>query len=181
MILSFKKLKFITQKGGTMKKYVLIILTLFLFSGCFSTQRYTYTPAINPDNLYTDYTYNNLNVSEQLITHFKKWQGVKYKYGGNSKNGVDCSYFVQDSLKNIQVSVPRTTYYQAKLGQMVSRTQLQTGDLVFFKTSSKDRHVGIYLNKGHFMHVSTSKGVIISRMDNPYWNRHYWKSKRILQ
>jgi cell wall-associated NlpC family hydrolase len=97
------------------------------------------------------------------------------------KKGIDCSYFVQDALKTIKVNIPRTTYYQSKSGYKIPKTQLQTGDLVFFKTTYKDRHVGIYLNKGHFMHVSTSKGVIISRMDNPYWTSHYWTSRRILE
>lgn len=161
------------------KHYALLIPFIFIFSGCLFTQNQTYYKALQPQQLYTHFKYNNINVSQALIQHFEKWKGVPYQYAGNSYKGVDCSFFVQDALrKSINVKIPRTTLYQSKSGIEVD--DFQTGDLVFFKTNFKDRHVGIYLSRGHFMHVSTSKGVIISRLDNPYWQSHYWKTKRVI-
>ena len=161
-------------------KYVLPILFIFIFTGCISTKTLTYQKALKTDQLITSDEYNDINISRALIKHFKEWRGVKYKYAGNSKKGVDCSYFVQDALKSsINFNVPRTTLYQSKMGYEVN--DLKTGDLVFFNTGYKVRHVGIYLNKGHFVHVSTSKGVIISRLDNPYWKSHYWKTQRVIK
>jgi cell wall-associated NlpC family hydrolase len=54
------------------------------------------------------------------------------------------------------------------------------GDLVFFKTGLAKRHVGIYIGKGQFIHASTSRGVTRSRLNSPYWSKHYWKSVRVL-
>ncbi len=160
-----------------------LILLALLFTGCFSTNNSTYTKkSININTLYTQDTYNNINISQALLDHFKEWEGTPYKYAGNTKKGVDCSYFVQNAyIQSLNIKLPRTTKYQSKQGQEVNKHRLKTGDLVFFITGHKKRHVGIYLNNGHFMHASTSKGVIISRLDNPYWSKHYWKTQRIIK
>lgn len=163
-------------------KISILLLSVILFTGCLSTKNSSYTKKpININTLYTNTTYNNINISQALIEHFQEWKGTPYKYGGNSKSGVDCSFFVQNALKDsLNVTIPRTTKYQAKTGFTINKSSLKTGDLVFFLTGRQKRHVGIYLKNGHFMHASTSKGVIISRLNNPYWNRHYWKSVRIM-
>ncbi len=74
--------------------------------------------------------------------------------------------------------MPRSTELMAKMGKKIDRKQLRAGDLVFFKTSYKVRHVGIYIEKGQFLHASSSKGVMISRLDNVYWADKYWQSRR---
>ncbi len=164
-------------------KLTLVLLFSLLFTGCFSTTNSTYTKKqININSLYTQDTYNNINISKALINHFKSWEGTPYKYAGNSKQGVDCSYFVQNTLKEtLNIKIPRTTKYQSKTGLQINKHNLKTGDLIFFLTGKQKRHVGIYLNDGHFMHASTSKGVIISRLDNPYWSKHYWKTQRVIK
>ncbi len=65
------------------------------------------------------------------------------------------------------------------MGTEITRQQLQAGDLVFFNTSRKVRHVGIYIEGGKFLHASTSKGVMISNIENIYWEEVYWKAVRI--
>jgi cell wall-associated NlpC family hydrolase len=111
---------------------------------------------------------------------YNTWQGTPYKYGGTNKNGIDCSAFVQAIyLEAGNQYLPRTTYEQSKLGVEIKLGQAQSGDLVFFKTGRKDRHVGIYLSDNKFMHASTSKGVIISRLNNPYWASVFWQVRRI--
>ena len=75
--------------------------------------------------------------------------------------------------------MPRSTEYQSKTGQAIKQEQLRAGDLVFFKTGIFTRHVGMYIDKGNFLHVSTSKGVMISNLEDPYWSDTYWKANRV--
>ncbi|MCE2570223.1 NlpC/P60 family protein [Motilimonas eburnea] len=115
-----------------------------------------------------------------LLDHYEQWQGVPYRLGGTSTNGVDCSAYVQRVYQDsFDAILPRTTTQQAKLGRQIKRSELTTGDLVFFRVSRRTQHVGVYLKDGQFLHASTSKGVIISRLDNPYWKKRYWMSRRI--
>ena len=119
-------------------------------------------------------------VKKHLLKQFSEWKGTKYKFGGLSKKGVDCSGFVYLTFQQqLGINIPRTTALQSNTGKNVSKKHLKTGDLVFFKTSTKVRHVGIYVGNGNFLHASTSKGVIISSLSNTYWASKYWKSKRI--
>lgn len=111
---------------------------------------------------------------------YNQWQGVPYQLGGSSKRGVDCSAFVQVAYRDVwQHPLPRTTSSQSRVGSEVAFKRAKYGDLVFFKTSRRTQHVGIYLGNQLFMHASTSKGVIISRLDNPYWASRFWQFRRI--
>ncbi|WP_434361686.1 NlpC/P60 family protein [Parasalinivibrio latis] len=111
--------------------------------------------------------------------YFAEWKGTPYLYGGNSKSGIDCSAFTQHAFEQLySLRLPRTTKAQAKAGKQVSLSEKQNGDLVFFKTGKKVYHVGVYVGDNHFMHASTSKGVILSRLDNPYWTRTFWQVRR---
>ncbi|MGA1933528.1 NlpC/P60 family protein [Arcobacter sp. YIC-464] len=122
-----------------------------------------------------------LQTNTQLKEFYQQWRGVRYKWGGNSKRGIDCSAFVQKAYKNsFNLKLPRTTKSQHKVGKYIEKTSLRLGDLVFFKTGWDSRHVGIYLDNGRFMHASTKKGVIISSLNNSYYKKHYWKAKRVL-
>jgi hypothetical protein len=67
------------------------------------------------------------------------------------------------------------------VGTEVRRSQLQPGDLVFFRPSRKDRHVGVYLSNGEFVHASASSGVTVSSLDDRYWKRTWWQARRVLQ
>ncbi|MFO6422252.1 NlpC/P60 family protein [Motilimonas sp. KMU-193] len=115
-----------------------------------------------------------------LLDHYEQWQGVPYRLGGTSTKGVDCSGYVQRVYQDsFDAILPRTTTQQAQLGRQIKRSELTTGDLVFFRISRRTQHVGVYLKDGQFLHASTSKGVIISQLDNPYWKKRYWMSRRI--
>ena len=115
-----------------------------------------------------------------LERYLKKWKSVKYRLGGSSRRGIDCSAFVQQAFKRqFNVLLPRNTYGQVKRGKTIPKNKLKTGDLVFFKTSSRVRHVGIYINNNKFIHASSSKGVTKSSLNNIYWSKKYWKAKRI--
>ncbi|QFI53982.1 NlpC/P60 family protein [Aeromonas simiae] len=111
---------------------------------------------------------------------YQQWRGVPYRMGGNSRAGLDCSAFTQLAYQQVfGLSLPRTTTSQANLGQPITRSQLRHGDLVFFKTGWNQYHVGVYTGAGEFIHASTSKGVIRSRLDNVYWRKHYWQARRM--
>ncbi|WP_076414183.1 NlpC/P60 family protein [Shewanella sp. UCD-KL12] len=118
------------------------------------------------------------SLEKKLLAYHSEWKGTPYRYGGMSKRGVDCSGFVLLAYKSILgKQLPRTTEKQKDIGHKVSKKNLKTGDLVFFKTGWSTRHVGIYLSDSRFMHASTSQGVMISRLDNSYWKSKYWLSR----
>ncbi|PJG84091.1 C40 family peptidase [Caviibacterium pharyngocola] len=111
-----------------------------------------------------------------------EWAGTPYVLGGQSRRGVDCSGFVQMTfMDRFGIRLPRTTAEQANHGQKVSKSDIQTGDLVFFKTGRGPNgyHVGIYVKNDQFLHASTKGGVIYSSMNSPYWQKAYWQTRRI--
>ncbi len=119
-------------------------------------------------------------VEMDLLGYYSDWEGTPYRLGGNSRNGIDCSAFVQNAYKSVfEMKVPRTTLGQAKLGTSVKKSDVLPGDLVLFKTSRSVRHVGVVVNGNKFMHVSEKRGVMISALDNVYWRKKYWKAVRV--
>lgn len=122
----------------------------------------------------------NAFISERLYQQYEEWRGTPYAWGGLSKRGVDCSGFVYLTLQHqFATSIPRTTAQQSQTGYAIDSDDLEAGDLVFFKTSSKARHVGIYIDNGRFLHASSSRGVMISRLNNVYWKEHFWHARRL--
>lgn len=116
----------------------------------------------------------------QLMAFYQQWKGTPYRLGGMTKSGVDCSALVMQGFDQLfGVQMPRTTDEQASVGSRVVFAGRKPGDLVFFKTGWRQRHVGIYVGDDRFLHASSSKGVIISSLSNPYWKKHYWKTTRI--
>ena len=119
----------------------------------------------------------------ELFTVAEKWLGVPYRYGGNTKKGCDCSGFVSQVYKAVYgKSLERNSAaIRDKNCSKIRRSQLRTGDLVFFKTGSsrKINHVGIYLKDDKFIHASSSKGVIVSSLEEKYYIRTYVCSGRV--
>ena len=116
-----------------------------------------------------------------LYEAVNSWLGVPYKYGGTDRNGIDCSAFVGTIVRQVyNVSLHRTANDMLQDVKLISRAQLREGDLVFFTNSKgKVSHVGIYLKEGLFAHSSTSNGVSVSRLDDTYWNKHFYKGGRL--
>lgn len=120
-------------------------------------------------------------VESKLRSAADEWEGVSQKWGGTTKQGVDCSGLVQSVYASrFNLSLPRTTDQQVRTGTRVSRSALRPGDLVFFRHSRKKYHVGIYLSEGEFLHTSTSQGVTVSPLDQSYWNERWWQGRRLL-
>ncbi len=124
--------------------------------------------------------HNAKQTLKKILAHYGQWEGVRYKLGGNSHKGIDCSAYMQRVFKDeFAISLPRSTGAQMKLGSRITKNDLHTGDLIFFKTSRHDRHVGVYIGEGQFVHASTRIGVTVSRLDNEYWRTHYELARRI--
>lgn len=111
-----------------------------------------------------------------------EWAGTPYILGGQSRRGVDCSGFVQKTFfDRFNIVLPRTTVDQAKYGKLVRKEDIQTGDLIFFKTGRGPNgyHVGIYVKEDKFLHASTKGGVIYSSMNSAFWTKTFWQVRRI--
>jgi len=117
-----------------------------------------------------------------LLQKIDEWWGTPYVLGGNSKNGVDCSYFTLDVMRDIyKVNLNRTAAEQYEQSVKIEWNNLKEGDLVFFKTDGRRRisHVGIYLANNKFAHASTSQGVTIGDLTDPYWQKRLYSLGRI--
>jgi excinuclease ABC subunit C len=116
--------------------------------------------------------------SEALLGAINLYIGTPYKYGGTGFTGVDCSGFVHDAFGQAGVQLPRTSREQFKVGQSVSRPEF--GDLVFFRMRGKEvDHVGISLGNKKFAHASSTQGVTISSLDDPYYKARFLGARRI--
>jgi cell wall-associated NlpC family hydrolase len=159
---------------------VLLITLLLLFSGCAPTRQVTerrYPVTAHRDAIDLE---DASRVKKILYRQADEWRGVPYRMGGLSKKGIDCSGFVYVTfLSKFGIRIPRSTELQAAAGYGVIFKKLTAGDLVFFRTGVKTRHVGIYVEKNIFLHASTSGGVMLSRLSDAYWRKNYWKSVRI--
>lgn len=116
-----------------------------------------------------------------LENYARGWMGAKYAYGQATKTRTDCSGFVMQVYKgyyNIALDHSSSGMYKDSRGSKVSRGSLREGDLVFFGSFWKIDHVGIYLKGDRFIHASTSKGVIISPMNDKYWSHKYQGGRR---
>ena len=113
-----------------------------------------------------------------LAQVYNEWVGTRYRMGGTSKHGIDCSAYMQTAfLDAYGMELPRSTSEQRYLGRQIQKHELRKGDLVFF---SRNNHVGVYIGNNQFMHASTSQGVTISSLDEDYWSRTYTQSRRVM-
>jgi lipoprotein Spr len=119
-----------------------------------------------------------------LYNFIDDWYGTDYRMGGNDKDGIDCSAFVQRLyLEVFGFSMVRTALEQFNNCTMVWDTdKLKEGDLVFFRIHSKRvTHVGVYLMNNFFVHASASQGVVISSLNDAYWSKYFAGAGQILE
>jgi lipoprotein Spr len=119
-----------------------------------------------------------------LLQKIDEWWGTPYALGGSSKRGVDCSYFTLDVMNAIyNTNLKRTAAEQYDQSEKIDWSDLKEGDLIFFKTdgSRSISHVGIYMTNNKFAHASTSQGVTISDLSEPYWQKRLYSLGRVLK
>lgn len=127
------------------------------------------------------------NKVESIVNNAKSYIGTRYRSGGTTKKGMDCSGLVYTAFTNNGVSLYRTSFDMSKQGKQISTNKVQKGDLLFFKTSKSGRsinHVGVVskVKSGtvYFIHSTNSKGVIESALTTKYWAKSYKFAKRVL-
>jgi lipoprotein Spr len=172
-----------------MKKTVLIALLLLtcLLNTTFAQSSKT-TSTSDPDNLAKEYFSQIMGVAVSATTSSKMyqfiydWIGTPYRLGGDSKKGIDCSKFaaqLYDQVFNTSIGYNSRNIYSNV--DKVQKGDLKPGDFVFFKIRSKNiTHVGVYIGDDKFAHASTSRGVMISNLNESYWKRYYFNGGRIL-
>ena len=113
-------------------------------------------------------------VNTKMFEFIDEWYGTRYRLGGTTKRGIDCSAFSQFLFASVYgLTLPRTAREQYKLTNRISRTELNEGDLIFFNTRGGISHVGVYLQNNKFVHAASSEGVMISDIFDEYWVRRF--------
>lgn len=119
---------------------------------------------------------------EQTIYNFiSEWVKTPYRFGGQTKKGIDCSALTLKFFKEIyNLNIPRTASQQYKASEKIKKSQLETGDLVFFRNNSRTSwHVGVYLNEGWFFHSTPKKGVTFANINDGYYERVFYGGGRL--
>lgn len=137
--------------------------------------------------LNSNYSGKNNSSIQNILKDAEKYLGAPYKYAGTTSAGFDCSGYTGKVFGENNLQLPRRSSDQANAGEKIDIKNAKPGDLVFFATSggSKVSHVGIVHDIGNdgevkFIHASTSKGVIISSLNEKYWNKAYLFARRVL-
>ncbi len=160
--------------------FIILLIVLSTMAGCSSVHHDT-SPSV--DVVKTSSTvdfHDSIGVKSRILKQYDEWHKTPYQIGGLSKRGIDCSGFVYITFRSkLGCNIPRTTELQVKTGRKIARNNLRAGDLVFFQTSFFYSHVGIYLGDSKFLHVSSSRGVTISSLNENYWKKCYWTARRI--
>lgn len=172
------------------KQAILFVLLAILVSSCKTRQQSAlYHPKeVAQLSQKLGIPLSNINKEDDynmpLYAEVSLWLGVPYRYGGLSKRGLDCSgftYLVYQKVYNLKI--PRSTSELADMKmKKVSKSNLKTGDLVFFATTGNKKkisHVGIFLKDGFFIHASTSRGVVVDHLDSGYYNQAWKKGGRV--
>ena len=161
-----------------MKKILLFLLLSVAFTSCKPTSNAVGNKETKKENKY---------IVNHLIDNATDNIGVKYKAGGTTKSGFDCSGLVFTSFESENIKLPRSSYEQSKIGKIINIDDAQKGDLIFFKTnkSKQINHVGLITevksDEIKFVHSSTSKGVIISSTKEPYYKNSFAQINRIIE
>ncbi len=111
----------------------------------------------------------------RLYAFVEQWMGTPYKFGGEDKDGVDCSGLTQLLEQQVYgINIPRSTSQQINVIKRKYEEELVEGDLLFFDYDGKKfSHVAVYLQNGYYVHASSSKGVIITKLHDPYTYKYF--------
>lgn len=182
-------------------RYLLPILTLALLLASCGSKKRTYSATRSPE-VTTDSVAVTTDTGaaendepdieeprgkiEAVIKTALTFAGVRYRYGGTTRKGMDCSGLLYTSFMEHNLPLPRTSKLMAQEGRKIGEGKIRKGDLLFFKTgrrNNKINHVGMVVDVNgkeiRFIHSTTSRGVIVSSLDEGYWNYAFVKATRI--
>ncbi len=168
-----------------MKRLTALILLLALITACAPASPRYRTGGLQTPVEAREWQQPRMNTNDQLRLGMilQRYLGKPYGSGTEEGEALDCSAFSQQVYHEFNgADLPRTAADQFRVGKQITRRLLDYGDLVFFHTAGRDiSHVGVYLTEGDFIHVSSSRGVIISNLAEPYWADAYVGGRRIIE
>ncbi|WP_405201339.1 C40 family peptidase [Dokdonia sp. LLG6352-1] len=125
--------------------------------------------------------------TERIIKQAQAFSGTRYKFGGTTRKGMDCSGLIYVAFQKENIVLPRVSRDMAQRGKPIKNKDIDKGDLLFFRTSKSSKrinHVGLVTKVDgddiYFIHATTSKGVLTSNLNERYWNRAYVMARRVL-
>lgn len=129
------------------------------------------------------------NKARQIATYAQNFLGTSYRYGGTTSSGMDCSGLVYRSFYRHGIELPRTSKDMSKRGKKTKLRKVKVGDLLFFKTSKKwgggINHVGLVVSADRkdirFIHSTTSRGVLVTSLNEKYWSKSFKFARRVLK
>ncbi|MFD0700620.1 C40 family peptidase [Myroides pelagicus] len=124
-------------------------------------------------------------ITDDILSTAFDYEGVRYRYGGTSYSGIDCSGLIVNAFASTDLNLPRTSRDLARVGEKVKKSKAKKGDLIFFNTrGNRISHVGIITEVTpddiKFIHSSTSRGVIVSSINENYYKRRFVQINRVL-
>lgn len=175
-----------------MRKIALILFIIVTLSSCGSTKnkrvvtrKSQTTKTVKKSNKPT--TTAKPSIVESIIKNAEKYEGTRYKYGGTTKKGMDCSGLIYTAFKEDNITIPRVSSAMAKTGDWIDLKNVREGDLLFFATKKNSRsvnHVGLVTaingDAIAFIHSTTSKGVTTSTLKEKYWYFAFVQARRVL-
>ena len=167
-----------------MKKIILLLILCISFGSCNSSKGVkTKTSKSTKVNTRSKPS----KTIENIIDYAQSFKGTRYKYGGTTKRGMDCSGLVVVAFQKENINLPRTTADLKNTGDWIDLKKVKEGDLLFFATKKNSRnvnHVGIVTKSRpgyvEFIHSTSSKGVITSNLSERYWYLAYVQARRIM-
>lgn len=166
-------------------RYFILLLSIFsvlALSSCHSSKKASSSTGYHKTDMKMEIDQRLDPVTKSLLEEARTWLGTKYKYGGHSKSGTDCSGMVMEVYYTTTgIKLPRNSGKQQEYCKNVAKKELRPGDLVFFSTdrrSGRIGHVGMYVGDGKMIHAS-SRGVMLSHLEENYWLKHYAGSGRV--
>lgn len=164
-----------------MKKILPLFLTFILFTSCGTIHRVSSKKETKVTK------YNKVTATtgkaKKVLKEAHRFMGTPYKYGGTTRRGMDCSGLLLNAYKAANIDLPRVSRDQAESGRKIRLAKVKPGDALFFKTSgSKINHTGIVDHivgdEVFFIHASSSRGVMVSSLENSYWKKRFVKAVR---
>ncbi len=169
-----------------MKKIILLAALALLLASCGGSKKTSKTSSKHATTIRDNTSSPNKKLNN-IVDYAASFEGTRYKFGGTTKSGMDCSGLVYTAFAKENVQLPRVSRDMATRGKKISLSKIEKGDLIFFQTNKNRRvinHVGLVTStRGgaiQFIHSTTSRGVIVSSLEERYWKSAFVEVRRII-